>query len=213
MKYSLSKKAWMDIGIQGGWIKSAQTEKSEAAEIFNVQNEDEYEHDTLLESFSNINEISSDTREDSEAMSHVVRDPGSSWGGREMDDGEEITKGYIALLSGDITLPTEMVTMDNDARVKSLETELTDSIKEYGREGAIPDIEGELCALYDSDEDSQLEMIAVDIQSLVQKDNRIFTVTFTLDYETKGSLSNAASQDRADEYRAEMAGDEMRDNY
>lgn len=196
MKYKLTKQVWEDIGRQHQWLKEAQNNPNDP-------------YQTWRDSLSNLQVITSREREKNDSVEHVERDPSSSWGGKEIYDGEAVTRTYYAILNGDIRLEPEVI--ENGDIKRTLKEALVQEIKEYGRDGVIPSIEDEINDLYHSDENTELENIDVNIQSLTPKESDLYNLVFALEYQVTGYFDKYDLKSKAEDEAAEQKMDIMRE--
>jgi hypothetical protein len=217
----ISKSEWQSIGKKAGWMKELFVNKLKVAEeIFDIpeiQSQPQSNQlvsnidpdQELYKSLNNLRVITSKNFEDTEKEYSVERSTSSSWGGREVYEGNSIRRSYSAILTGDINLTSDIINSSDIE--KSLEEYLTEMIKIYGREGAIESIQDNIDNLYNNDEDNEIETVDVNIKVLTHKKDNIYTVTFALDYETIGFLSDSELRSRAAEERGEAEFERRRE--
>ncbi len=185
----LSKEQWLRVGLAAGWIqpKKAQVE-------MNASDEDKF-----IEGISSLPIVSEKYDSERETATHVERDPGSYWGGREVEDGETTTHFIDLKLQGDVFVPYPP---------EQAKTNIKSFIADMGREfnDAVDKLVSE-----DAPSAEDLSISPTDIQ-VVEKDagNRIYSVmvdlhiegtSFKSKHDIIAEMEDARADDLYDQWR------------
>jgi len=143
------------------------------------------------EDLKQLNLIKEDIDTDTQSEFVNVRNPSSPSGTKIVSDGKSITRTYTAYLNGSLRIPSSILETEGDI-VEEVEKKLTEEIREYGKENAIPAINDDIVDLWgDFNSDTELINVAVSITSFDNVEKNRYQISFALEYSTVEYISES----------------------